>query len=242
MSQTRLAILSALVLASADPAHAARSIVDRSYDCKIIASTREFPAGPDWLGPPAMNAWGQVVFEAFTTVGADTIQELRVGHGDLVNGVPSSHVVAKGGQNFQGPLAPFRSIEEGVIDDTARVTFLAYELSPGGGQSINRVFTNHPAAVKPDPLYATQHVDPNSDYVGFDPLHSLGSNAAGSVVFEGITATNGTAYFRDGTEVARNYSNDVQIVIPPVLLHAGQPWTAFLASLDSPASGRAASG
>jgi len=137
MSRSPFVALSAVLLfATANPADAARSIVDRNYDCKIIASTREFPGGPDWLGPPAMNAWGQVVFEAFTTVGVDTVQELRVGRGDQVSGVPTSHVVAKGGQNFLGPLAPFQSIEEGAIDDAARVTFLAYELSPGGGQGI----------------------------------------------------------------------------------------------------------
>ena len=228
----------ALLLASAGTARAARSIVDRNYDCKIIASTREFPGRPDWLGPPAMNAWGQVVFEAFATVGVDTIQELRVGRGDLVGGVPTSHVVAKGGENFQGPLAPFASIEEGAIDDSARVTFVGYEPSNGGGprQGIYRVFTNHPATVLPSPLFGNQEINPTSPYIGFDPLHSLGANAAGSVVFEGITE-NGTAYFRDDVEVARNYTNGVQIVNPPVLLHAGQPWTAYLASLDSPNSG-----
>ena len=121
-----------------------------------------------------MNAWGQVVFEAFTTVGVDTIQELRVGRGDSVGGVPTSHVVAKGGQNFQGPLAPFGSLEEGAIDDTARVTFLAYvPSSTGGGQGIYRVFTDHPATVKPDPLFADQNIDPLSPYLGFDPLHTL---------------------------------------------------------------------
>jgi hypothetical protein len=231
--------LSALMLfAAADPAAAARSIVDRNYDCKIIASTREFPQRPDWLGPPAMNAWGQVVFNALTTVGIDTVWELRVGRGDEVGGVPVSHAVAKGGESFTGPLAPFASIEEGAIDDAARVTFLAYESSStGGGQGIYRVLTNHPATVKPSPLYATQQVDPTSEYVGFDPLHTLGANASGSVVFEGITETNGTAYFRNDVEVARNYTNGVQIVNPPVLLHAGQPWTAFQASLDSPNSG-----
>jgi hypothetical protein len=239
MSRSPFVALSAVLLfATANPADAARSIVDRNYDCKIIASTREFPGGPDWLGPPAMNAWGQVVFEAFTTVGVDTVQELRVGRGDQVSGVPTSHVVAKGGQNFQGPLAPFGSIEEGAIDDTARVTFLAYlPSSTGGGQGIYRVLTNHPATVKPDPLFADQNIDLTSPYLGFDPLDTLQSNRAGSVLFQGITDT-GVAYFRDDIEVARNYSSGIQIVNAPVLLHADRPWTAFLASLDIPLGGQ----
>ena len=90
MLRAGVALFSAvLLLATGDAAHAARSIVDRNYECKIIASTREFPGGPDWLGPPAMNAWGQVVFKNLTTVGSDTIQELRVGRGDLSNGCRS---------------------------------------------------------------------------------------------------------------------------------------------------------
>ncbi|MCX5738158.1 MAG: hypothetical protein NTZ61_06620, partial [Proteobacteria bacterium] len=140
MLRAGVALFSAvLLLATGDAAHAARSIVDRNYECKIIASTREFPNGPDWLGPPAMNAWGQVVFKNLTTVGSDTIQELRVGRGDEVGGVPVTHAVAKGGETSNGPLAPFASIEEAAIDDAARVTFLAYELSSTGGQGIYRV-------------------------------------------------------------------------------------------------------
>ena len=241
MLRAGVALVSAvLLLATSDAAHAARSIVDRNYECKIIASTREFPGGPDWLGPPAMNAWGQVVFMTFTTVGADQIQELRVGRGDAVGGVPISHVVAKGGQNFLGPPAPFQSIEEGAIDDAARVTFLAYELSPGGGQGIYRVFTNHPATAKPTALYTAHPLNTGIDYAGFDPLPTLGANAGGSVVFSGSSEANGygNVFLRDDTELARNYSNGIQIVNPPVLLHAGQPWTAFAASLDSPTPGR----
>jgi len=241
MLRASVALFSAvLLLATGDAAHAARSIVDRNYECKIIASTREFPGGPDWLGPPAMNAWGQVVFMTFTTVGADQIQELRVGRGDAVGGVPISHVVAKGGQNFLGPPAPFQSIEEGAIDDAARVTFLAYELSPGGGQGIYRVFTNHPATAKPTALYTAHPLNTGIDYAGFDPLPTLGANAGGSVVFSGSSEANGygNVFLRDDTELARNYSNGIQIVNPPVLLHAGQPWTAFAASLDSPTPGR----
>jgi len=235
-----VALFGVMLLATADRADAARSIVDRNYDCKIIASTREFPGGPDSLGPPAMNAWGQVVFKNSTTVGSDTIQELRVGRGDAVGGVPISHVVAKGGQNFLGPLAPFQSIEEGAIDDAARVTFLAYELSPGGGQGIYRVFTNHPATAKPTALYTANPLNTGIDYVAFDPLPTLGANAGGSVVFAGTNEANGyvNVFFRGSTELARNYAAGIQIVNPPVLLHAGQPWTAFVASLDSPTFGQ----
>jgi hypothetical protein len=241
MLRAGLALVSAvLLLATSDAAHAARSIVDRNYDCKIIASTREFPLGPDGLGPPAMNAWGQVVFKNSTTVGSDTIQELRVGRGDLSNGVPVTHAIAKGGETFNGPLAPFASIEEAAIDDAARVTFLAYELSPGGGQGIYRVLTDHPATAKPTALYTAHPLNTGIDYVAFDPLPTLGANAGGSVVFAGTNEANGyvNVFFRDDTELARNYSNGIQIVNPPVLLHAGQPWTAFVASLDSPTFGQ----
>ena len=229
-----------LVFATADPAAAARSIVDRNYDCKIIASTREFPLGPDWLGPPAMNAWGQVVFTAFTRVGAEQVQELRVGRGDEIAGVPITNAVAKAGETITGPLGPFASIEEGTIDDAARVTFLAYELSPGGGQGIYRVFTNHPATAKPTALYTALPLNTGIDYVAFDPLPTLGANAGGSVVFSGSSEANGygNVFLRDDTELARNYTAGIQIVRPPVLLHAGQPWTAFVASLDSPTFGQ----
>ena len=123
-----VALFAVLLCASAEPVRAVpRSIVDRNYDCKIIASTREFPLGFGNDGPP-MNAWGQAVFTTGAMVGLDTVQELRVGRGDQVGGVPISHAVAKGGETFTGPLAPFASIEIAAIDDAARVTFLAFEL------------------------------------------------------------------------------------------------------------------
>jgi hypothetical protein len=234
MLRAGLALVSAvLLLATSDAAHAARSIVDRNYDCKIIASTREFPLGVGVLGPPAMNAWGQVVFNTLAKVGVDTVQELRVGRGDEVGGVPISHAVAKAGETFNGPLAPFASIEKAAIDDAARVTFLTYELSSTGGQGIYRVFTNQSASGKPTALYSAHPFNTGADdYIGFG-TSTLDANAEGSVVFEGTKGNYEDGYRRNGTVFARNYANGLQIVNLPVLLHAGQPWTAFTASLDT---------
>jgi hypothetical protein len=232
-----VALFAVLLCASAEPARAVpRSIVDRNYDCKIIASTREFPSGFGNLGPP-MNAWGQVVFNTVAMVGLDTIQELRVGRGDEVGGVPITHAVAKAGETFNGPLAPFASIEKAAIDDAARVTFLSYELSATGGQGIYRVFTDNPATGAPSPLYAARPLNTGNDYIGFG-TSTLDANAEGSVVFEGTKGNYEDGYRRNGTVFARNYDNGIQIVNPAVLLHAGQPWTAFTASLDAPETGQ----
>src|SRR5690606_23512336 len=57
-------LLAVALLLAASPAAAQRTVVDREYDCTIIASTREFPYGVDQNGPPPMNAWGQVAFFA----------------------------------------------------------------------------------------------------------------------------------------------------------------------------------
>ncbi len=235
-----LAVLSALSFAIADSAGAARSIVNRNYHCTIIASTNEFPSGVSGfsaLGAPTMNAWGQVVFSTLAAVGDGTVVELRVGRGDRSNGVPITHAVARGGETFTGPLAPFASIENAAIDDAARVTFLTYELSStGGGQGIYRVFTNHPATYKPTAIYESQQVDPGSDYLSFN-TSTLDASAGGSIVFAASNLLGESAYYRSGAEIARNYMNGIQIVNTPVLLHAGQPWTAFTASLDAPETG-----
>ena len=109
-----VAFLVACVLAAAEPSAAARSIVDRNYDCTIIASTREFPLGVDSLGPPAMNAWGQVVFATRAIVGDDTIFELRVGRGELTSGgVPISHAVAKARRDLHWAARAVRVDREG---------------------------------------------------------------------------------------------------------------------------------
>ncbi len=235
-----LAVVSALNFGFADSAAAARSIVNRNYHCTIIASTRQFPSGVSGFsafGAPTMNAWGQVVFSTQAAVGDGTVTELRVGRGDLSNGVPITHAVARGGETFTGPLAPFASIANAAIDDAARVTFLTYELSStGGGQGIYRVFTNHPASYKGTPIYASQEVDPGSDYLGFN-TSTLDASAGGSTVFEAGNLLGESAYYRSGVEIARNYTNGIQTVNTPVLLHAGQPWTAFSASLDVPETG-----
>src|SRR5690606_24095828 len=74
----------AAALPLAVPAAAQRTVVDREYDCTIIASTREFPYGVDENGAPSMNAWGQVVFFASSrTEAGERITELRVGRGEV---------------------------------------------------------------------------------------------------------------------------------------------------------------
>jgi hypothetical protein len=235
-----VALFAVLLCASAESARAVpRSIVDRNYDCKIIASTRELPLGVTSLGPPAMNTWGQVVFMTQKTVGNGTVFELRVGRGELSNGgVPITHAVAKAGETIDGPLGPFASIEKAAIDDAARVTFLAYELSATGGQGIYRVFTDHAATAKPSPLYASHPFNTGDDYIGFG-TSTLDANAEGSIVFEGTKGNYEDGYRRNGTVFARNYTNGVGFVnSTTVRLHAGQPWTAFSASLDAPETGQ----
>lgn len=234
-----VALFALLLCTSAAPARAVpRSIVDRNYECKIIASTREFPNGVNSLGPPLMNTWGQVVFMTHKTTGNGTVSELRVGSGELsTGGVPITHAVAKAGETFDGPLGLFASIEKAAIDDAARVTFLTYELSAAGGQGIYRVFTDHPATAKPSPLYAGHPLNTGDDYIGFG-TSTLDANAEGSIVFEGAQGNYEDGYRRNGTVFARNYDDGIQIVNPLVLLHAGQPWTAFTASLDAPETGQ----
>lgn len=225
-------MLAVLLVSGAGPADAARSIVDRNYDCKIIASTQQFPLGVDSLGPPAMNAWGQVAFRALSVIDGDTVAELRVGRGDQSNGVPITHVSASGGENVGGPNdppAPFASVEEGAIDSAGRVTFIARKhWWTGGGEAIYRT---NPASGSANPVFETQDIDPLSPFLDFDLIPTLGVSAGGSILFQGVHETQGTAYYRNGTEVARNFSGGIQIVNAPVLLHAGQPWTAHRGSI-----------
>src|SRR5690606_22186502 len=99
-----------------------RTIVDREYDCRIIASTREFPYGVDQNGPPSMNAWGQVAFFArVRTAEGDMATELRVGRGETDgDGVPRTHAVARAGRAADNsPLGPFDILSEAMIEDAA---------------------------------------------------------------------------------------------------------------------------
>ena len=88
------------------------------------------------------------------------------------------------------------------------------------------------------PLYSAHPFNTgDDDYIGFD-TSTLEANAAGSVVFEGTKGNYEDGYRRNGTVFARNYTNGVGIVnSTTVRLHAGQPWTAFSASLDAPEVG-----
>ena len=67
--------------------------------------------------------------------------------------------------------------------------------------------------------------------VGFG-TSTLEANATGAVVFEGGKGNYEEGYFRSDTVFASNYTNGVGVVnSTTVRLHAGQPWTAFSASL-----------
>jgi hypothetical protein len=222
-------------LALASPAAAQRTIADREYDCRIIASTRQFPYGVDRGGPPSLNAWGQVVFFADTrTEAGEAVTELRVGRGETdAHDVPESWAVTRAGRAFDGsPLGPFDVLQEAAIEDAARVVFLALDPPTGGapGQGIYRVFTDHPPQLKPPPLRATEAI--GGVFQGFDPLPTLGANP-GYVVFSGFTAS-GLAFYRNGSVVAKAGEGGIAGVGPPVLLHPFQPWVAFLAGLEGP--------
>jgi hypothetical protein len=231
------AALLATALGAADAA-AQRSIADRVYDCRIVASTREFPWGVDQNGAPGMNAWGQVAFFAESrTEAGERVTELRVGRGDTDSeGVPRTHAVARAGRSFAGdPLGPFDTLHEAVIEDAARVVFRASDPPTGGppGTGIYRVFTDHPVAVKPGALYATEAI--GGSFLNLGEIHAANPR---HVVFSASTGQ-GFAYYRDGQIVARNGDDGIQVVSSPVLIHPFQPWLAFTAVLDDPMGGGA---
>ena len=213
-----------------------RTIADRTYDCTIIASTREFPYGVDRNGPPPINAWGQVVFFASSrTEAGEAVTEIRVGRGETDSeGVPRTHTVARAGRTFDNrPLGPFDLVSEAVIEDGGRVVFRGWDPPTGGppGVGIYRVFTNHPATVKPVPLYAT--VGLGGSFTG---LELIDANPSHVLYYASTDEEQG--YYRDGALVARMGENDIQVV-QEIVLHPFQPWVAFTASLENP-SGRAA--
>lgn len=213
----------------ADPCWAARTIVDRSYQCTIIASTREFPDGLFAFGPggaPEVNAWGQVAFRSLTRLPNDALlEELRVGRGESSGGVIESNVVATA--SFDPSLQThYQSIERASLDDHARITFLVYESdgASGSGQAIYRAYTNNPAAYKPPRRYATDQLLGGGPYAAFS-ASVLDSNASGHILFES------DALYRSGGEVARR-EPPLQGWFDPVL-HRFQPWVAFIGTFDS---------
>lgn len=231
-------LLAVALLLAASPAAAQRTVVDREYDCTIIASTREFPYGVDQNGPPPMNAWGQVAFFASSrTEAGETITELRVGRGEVDGqGRPRTHAVARAGRSFSNaPLGPFDVLSEAVIEDAARVVFLASDPPTGGppGQGVYRVLTNHPADLKPAPLYATEAI--GGSFLGFG---GLGGANPRSVVFFASRAE-GSAWYRDGGVVARDGDGGIESIVAPVLIHPFQPWLAYAALLPGPQYGAA---
>jgi hypothetical protein len=230
------ALAGASLLLVAPAAAQPRQVEAREYDCTMIASTNEFPYGVDTLYAPSMNAWGQVLFMSETrTEDMERIYELRVGRGEKnAQGVPRTHAVARAGRSNEGdPLGPFDILQEAMIEDQGRVAFLAMDPPTGGppGQGIYRVFTDHPAHVKPSPLYATEAI--GGSFLGFDPLPTLGANSQGLVVFSAFT-DEGLAFYRNGSVIARNGEGGIQLVGTPVLIHPGQPWTVFRGQLDGP--------
>lgn len=228
----------AAALPLAVPAAAQRTVVDREYDCTIIASTREFPYGVDENGAPSMNAWGQVVFFASSrTEAGERITELRVGRGEVdAQGRPRTHAVARAGRTFANePLGPFDVLSHAVIEDAARVVFVASDPPTGGppGQGIYRVFTNHPADVKPVPLHATAAL--GGSFAGFGGLGGANPN---HVVFFASDGQD-SAWYRDGGIVAADGDGGIDLILPPVLLHPFQPWIAYTATLPGPQNGAA---
>jgi hypothetical protein len=177
---------------------------------------------------------GQIAFFAESrTAAGERITELRVGRGDTdSDGVPRTHPVARAGRAFDNsPLGPFDNLQEAMIEDAARVVFLAVDPPTGGppGQGVYRVFTNHSANVKPFPLYATEAI--GGSFTGFDPLPTLGAGLRG-VVFSAFTDALGLGFYRDGLEIVRPGEGGISGVTTPLLIHAFQPWFAFAGFLS----------
>lgn len=214
---------------AAAPSWAARTIVDRTYQCTIIASTREFPEGLFAFGPggaPEVNAWGQVAFKSLTRLPSGyALESLRVGRGEVSGGAIESNAVATA--SFDPAIQlDFQGIERASLDDNARITFLVYESdgASGSGQAIYRAYTNNPITYKPPRRYATDQLLGGGPYASF-AQSVLDSNSSGYILFEA------DALYLSGSDVARR-EPPVQGWSVPVL-HRSRPWFAFIGFFDS---------
>ncbi len=103
-----LSIVSGLLLTG--PAAAQLTVSDAEYDCKIIATSDQFPSG--LFVPPTIDAFGRVAFEGWPA--ANTI-EIRVGEGETdLQGDPVSNAIARAGFSSD-PDEEFYSLESAVI-------------------------------------------------------------------------------------------------------------------------------
>lgn len=144
---------------------APRPVVDRFYDCRVIARSTEFPPSP---GGASMSASGTVAFFHASPSG---LEEIRVGDGELDDqGVPISHAIARVGGNgtFEGPFS------RPSINDSGQVAFGAVGENslPEGQGGFWVVPYDHSASAPAGPRYFPG--GPFSDSRGSGQINAFG--------------------------------------------------------------------
>jgi hypothetical protein len=178
-------------------------IVERDYDCKIIASTRELPGL--WNDdPPRMNAWGQVAF--LTQDAVTSLTQIRVGHGDLdPQGHPITRLFA---QNEDSSGITVFGVGKPTIEDGGFVVFGGAKTNGNGdgGPAIFRSPWFARVANGSAPVVEGVVLDPTSPYVDF-PVVS--TNSVSSLLFQSGDGPHRKLYV-DSNLVAQEGAGGVQ--------------------------------
>jgi len=210
----------------------ARTIEDRGYDCRVIASTRQFPRGL-LTGQPMVNASGQVAFLVSVPGAVYTETQIRIGRGDaLANGTPISTVVARASGD-PDPTIFFDILDSPAIEDSGSAIFFGAQRSPPG-QGIYRASASPPSS-QPILVYADQNIDPLSPFVGFNvPLWQPLPGAIGSILFVAF-GPSGEGIYRDTLLLGptRGSGPSGAYVLPPALIDPYGIETAWLASIGN---------
>jgi hypothetical protein len=229
-----LAIL--VLLATSAPAAAQLVIQDRTYDCRVIASTDQFPRGFPY-GAPTMNAWGQVAFVA--TLDPSETYEIRVGRGELdPQGVPRSTPIARAGGDGSEPFTRYSSFAfMPVIESAGRLIFQANDPPTGGpvGIAIYRTRTDQPIATEPQAIFENQAANPQSSFVVFSTVDSPLTDSQGRVLFRAGTQS-ADGVFLDGNSIAAIGQNGVMGIGGFWMDPGGQPFEAVLVQTGSSGS------
>ena len=224
-------LLASILLIVAAPAAAQLVIQDREYDCRVIASTDQFPRGFPY-GGPTMNAWGQLAF----VVEQDPSRsyEIRVGRGDTFDGEPITSPLARAGGDGSLPSTFFSSFAfQPVIESSGRLIFQASDQPTGGpvGVGIYRVRTDHPVGTRPSTVYENQSLNPQSPYVVFSTVFSPSTDSRGRVGFLAGTGAVNQGVFIDGALQAANGQSSVVGIGGFWMDPGGQPFDALQLAL-----------
>ena len=214
----RWVLAASLALAGrADAARAPLPIVERDYDCKIIASTRELPGLPA-DDPPRMNAWGQVAF--FLLDSSTYRSQIRVGHGDLDgHGHPITHLFAEDELSSGTSGFYLFGVGEPTIEDGGSVVFGGSRSSAtgDGGPGIFRASWFQRVDKNSAPVVQSTGLDPQSPYMNF-PVVS--TNSVSSLLFQANDHPRAKLYVggnlvaQDGVDHVVNLADNAELIAP----------------------------